>query len=991
MLLVLLFLIQTSQLCFCKNSTSSCIEHERLALLRFRASFKNTSQGPLGSWEGTDCCKWKGVSCDTITGHVIKLHLRSSPPILDSSSLFVNYYFLEAENVNPSLLELEHLKYLGLSGIDFHSSPIPKFLGSMKRLRYLSLSYCSFTGWIPHHLGNLSSLRLLDLSYNWGLYDDDMDWISKLSSLKHLALNGVSLEKAHNLFQVLLKLPSLSLAKFSGCGITNIHIPRGIVNSTFLVNVEVLNLGSNALHGSLPNAFQNMTSIEDLDLSWNFFSLIPHWLANLHSLVRVDLSENHFSSSEVSIESILKNKCSLRTLDLSSSYIMHDLRVPSLKFGHGNLSGCMRGYVLEELLLRESGVSDSFPTWLGKLKWLRELDLSYNQLSGTIPTSLGGLSNLVDLSLSNNQLNGSIPSSLGRMSNLTRLDLSNNQLKGTVPQNLGQLVSIEILDLSNNSLHGTFSELHLRNLSNLSTLEIGFNSLDVMIPSSWTSPFKFLSSMGMSSCNLGTQFPQWLKNMTFLFRLDLSNNNIGETIPFWIVEINWMETLDLSNNYISRSIPKMFGHSIPTLFEIILKNNLLEGSIPKSLCTINSLLVLDLSNNRLSGTIPQWLKNLEHLEMLDLSNNSIGGTIPNWIQEMNWMNRLDLSNNQFSGSIPKNLGDSILNLLELNLKNNLLEGPIPNSLCKMMMLSVLDLSDNRLSGTIPNCWRGMSIDILNLSSNKLSGTIPSSFGESFGVKWLNLSNNSLHGELHEEMKNIENLEILDLGENQFSRIIPSWIQTFQGLQVLRLSQNLFNGDIPSSLCQLPFLQVLDLAGLIGLNLSHNNLSGKIPSKMEDMKSLESMDLSGNHLYGLIPPTMSALTFLSHLNLSNNNFSGPIPNGPQFSSYDPSSFAGNPYLCGDPVGKACSPKGIIQPEPPVNVEEEDNAERKEKVLFYFVVALGFITGFWGSIGVLIYKRNWRHACFRPVENLADILYVESMIRMARLKKMIKKNH
>jgi len=36
--------------------------------------------------------------------------------------------------------------------------------------------------------------------------------------------------------------------------------------------------------------------------------------------------------------------------------------------------------------------------------------------------------------------------------------------------------------------------------------------------------------------------------------------------------------------------------------------------------------------------------------------------------------------------------------------------------------------------------------------------------------------------------------------------------------------------------------------------------------------------------------------------------------------------------------------------------------KEKSLFYAVIALGFITGFWVFFGTLFLKRDWRHAYF-----------------------------
>lgn len=291
------------------------------------------------------------MGCHGVTSPAIELDLRAT-----SCAPWGCFYYnhLKAEVMNPSLVELEHLNHLDLSGIYFNHSPIPAFLGSMKQLRYLILSYCGFSGRIPHHLGNLSNLHVLDVSYNDDLYDDDMGWVSKLSSLKHLAMDYVSLEKAYNLFQVFYMLPSLLQADFTHCEITNHHCdPRGPVNSTFRSNVEVLHLAQNSLNGSIPDAFQNMSSIKDLDLSSNSFSSVPYWFGNLHSLVHLDLSWNNFNSIQVSIASILRNTCSLQSFDLS--WNKNGEVGSSISFGTCNLSGCKR-YDLEDLFLRGSSI-----------------------------------------------------------------------------------------------------------------------------------------------------------------------------------------------------------------------------------------------------------------------------------------------------------------------------------------------------------------------------------------------------------------------------------------------------------------------------------------------------------------------------------------------------------------------------------------------------------------------------------------------------------
>ncbi|KAL4351069.1 hypothetical protein AHAS_Ahas10G0205100 [Arachis hypogaea] len=152
----------------------------------------------------------------------------------------------------------------------------------------------------------------------------------------------------------------------------------------------------------------------------------------------------------------------------------------------------------------------------------------------------------------------------------------------------------------------------------------------------------------------------------------------------------------------------------------------------------------------------------------------------------------------------------------------------------------------------------------------------------------------------------------------------------------------------------------------------------------DMRSLESFDVSSNQLSGTIPSSMSALTSLSHLNLSHNNFSGPVPTDNQFLTYDPSSYADNPYLCGFLLPNKCGYSHQVNGT--TEFEDEDsNLDKLEKWLFYFVIVIGFATGFWGVIGTLWFKKNWRHAYFRWVEDLADRIYVTTAIRMAKLKK------
>ncbi|XP_070678005.1 receptor-like protein EIX2 [Malus domestica] len=144
---------------------SLCIEEERRALVNFKQHLVDPS-GRLSSWVGHECCRWEGLSCGNSTGRVVKMNLRNPYPNSNSSSYEKSF----------------------LGGI-----PIPKFFGELKSLQYLNLSLASFGGEIPPSLGNLSSLSFLDLGLNFDLSSRNLNWLSRLSSLKYLDLGEADL------------------------------------------------------------------------------------------------------------------------------------------------------------------------------------------------------------------------------------------------------------------------------------------------------------------------------------------------------------------------------------------------------------------------------------------------------------------------------------------------------------------------------------------------------------------------------------------------------------------------------------------------------------------------------------------------------------------------------------------------------------------------------------------------------------------------------
>ena len=217
--------------------------------------------------------------------------------------------------------------------------------------------------------------------------------------------------------------------------------------------------------------------------------------------------------------------------------------------------------------------------------------------------------------------------------------------------------------------------------------------------------------------------------------------------------------------------------------------------------------------------------------------------------------------------------------------------------------------------------------------------------------------------------------ILDLSSNDLSGRIPTEVMSFNGLIVLNLSGNHLVGPIPPNIGEMANLWVLDLSG--------NHLVGPIPPNIGEMANLESLDLSRNSLSCTMPASMINMTFLSHFNVSFNHLSGEILQGKQFETFENSSYIGNPQLCGLPLSKICSSNESLG-DPHCNTEEGDEEKHGFKIpSFYLSMGLGFIVGYCGFWGSLLLNKSWRYAYFGFLGNMNDKIYVMVEVGVAKL--------
>ena len=378
-----------------ENEEMKCKEKERNALLKFKEGLQD-EYGMLSTWKdnpNADCCKWTGVRCNNQTGYVQRLDLHGSLTRHLSG------------DIGPSIIQLEHLKYLDLSHL-FTEGHIPKFIGSFRNLQYLNLSNSIYDGNIPSQLGNLSKLQHLDLSSN-GLtgaiplqlqnlsllqslilgYNSDLKiniqsqgmvgFVSKLSLLRNLDLSYVQNlnDNSHYTLQFLMKLPSLEELRLRGCALSeaNTVIPLSDSQLNFSTSLTVLNLGENKFKSSMIlNWVLNYSyNLQDLYLDRNLLrgSIADNFVNIMHSLVNLDLSSN---SLEGKVPKSIGSICTLQTFEANDNHLSGDI---SDFIIHTNYSHC-----------------------IGNVSSLQVLSLWYNEISGLLP-DLSVLSSLRKLYL----------------------------------------------------------------------------------------------------------------------------------------------------------------------------------------------------------------------------------------------------------------------------------------------------------------------------------------------------------------------------------------------------------------------------------------------------------------------------------------------------------------------------------------------------------------------------------------------------------------
>ncbi|KAG7016676.1 Phytosulfokine receptor 1, partial [Cucurbita argyrosperma subsp. argyrosperma] len=615
--ITLLFLFHSLFCCFFYAHVSISIDAKcHPADIKALKSFANGLDSPVQGWDYgfSDCCKWRGVTCNTPAA--LKLN---------DSRVFSRVVALELPqerlrgNVSESLADLVYLRTLNLS-TNFLSRSLPVNLFSLQSLEVIDLSSNDLSGYAPWNISS-SSITFLDISKNKFIGDVDPAFCSTAKQIQVLKLSS---NRFHGRvlpgFGNCSSLEHLSLASNFLSG----DLPQDLFA---LFNLKTLELRDNWFSGELSFQLGNLTNLVFLDVSSNNFSrLLPDVFFNLRKLEQFAASSNNFSG--------------VLPVSLGNSPTISSLSLDNNSFsGSIDVINCSAMVLLVSLNLGSNHFTGRIES-LSSCHQLRIANLAKNRFEGDFPESFKNLRSLSHFSISRNGLRNlsSALTTLNHCKNLTVLILTFNFYGEIMPANLNlRFENTRLFVIANCGLTGSVPPW-LSNSAKLQILDLSWNSLSGEIPSS-------------------------IGDLRRLFYLDLSNNSLSGSIPRSITQFHSL--IDLNNSLkgeifegfsffsrksqsAGRQYKQLLG--MPPLVD--LSYNELSGIISAEFGNLKDLHVLDLSNNKLSGKIPNTLSNLTDLESVDLSYNNLTGTIPPSLANLNFLSTFNVAHNHLHGRIP---------------------------------------------------------------------------------------------------------------------------------------------------------------------------------------------------------------------------------------------------------------------------------------------------------------------------------------------------
>jgi len=418
-----------------------------------------------------------------------------------------------------------------------------------------------------------------------------------------------------------------------------------------------------------------------------------------------------------------------------------------------------------------------------------------------------------------------------------------------------------------------------------------------------------------------------------VIRLRLGDNALNGPLPAELGDLSELRYLELSDNSLTDSIPPELGN-LDNLGGLWLDGNGLSGPLPGELGDLADLSGLWVGGNRLFGSVPASFLDLELLffefggegglclpgtEAFEEWSEDVGRVEGPWcsdadaevlrvLHETTTGSRWANSDGWLDGRVLSRWHgvdtDSIGRVSELDLTRNGLSGTLPRELGYLAKLTRLKLSRNNLFGSLPLTLTALTLRELRYADTDLCvpdddafrewlDSIPEHEGtdetcpplaerdllaaiyEATGGPDWNRNSNWLSQRPLGEWDGVEadesgNVTGLNLSYNNLVGRIPPEVGGFRHLEGLYLNANgwRFVGPVP--------LGVFNLVNLKWLNLRGVALGTSIPPEIGNLRDLRILNLTSTTVGGPIPPELGTLDSLEVLGLGGNDLTGPIP-------------------------------------------------------------------------------------------------------------------
>lgn len=601
-----------------------------------------------------------------------------------------------------------------------------------------------------HHLSKLTSL-VLDVNHISSIHKDAFNNLEKLQTF-NLSCNYIS-SLHRDIFSDLHNLTELFLGNNN---LTNIDL----FLFSKLTNLQILDLRRNHLKNfsSLVECITNLSSLIQLDLSFNNLTTLHHSTHLPNSLAKLYLSDNKLHKLGCD-KSFLKY---VKVLDLSDNKLL-----TSKTFQGLNLES------IKYLRLRFTSVSVKKLLNYTNIQ-PRHIDFSGLKLKDHALTSL--CFHLQDreitkMILQSNSIRVLYKNTFCNCSSITDLmDLSRNEMKTTdCLQFLHCQNQLETLKMEHNHLTRLMSCNKSKNLYSLKILSYRYNRILQV------SGYAFSNTPNLTNLELNINIIAYLDHKALiglrdLVTLRLDNNLLTDIYNDTFEDLINLKTLNLRNNQIA----VLFNYAFENLSNLIildLGGNKITQMRPHAFDGLKSLAKLYLDRNRLKEIDSMLFWKLHAtLDVLDLQANHIlyftEHTYSPFIN-MSRLRDLKLDAQEPTGInlLPRAFFRGLTSLKSLYLTNNHIIGFGAETFDDLKSLEFLTL-DNSCVGIAqlkPGIFKNLrKLKILSVENMGIKSFSKEVFGNLTGLKQLHLNRNAIKSLDISLLDNLTNLTYIDM-------------------------------------------------------------------------------------------------------------------------------------------------------------------------------------------------------------------------------------